>query len=104
MITVIAEYRAQPGRGDQVASVLAKHVAATRTEPGCLQFVAYRAADAPDRFVLYEQYIDQAAFEAHRTTGHFQSYIEGTVVHLLAERRWARYEEVDGNADHGIGR
>ena len=99
MITVIAEYRAQPGRGDQVARVLAQHVAATRTEPGCLQFIAYRAAEAPEIFVLYEQYVDQAAFEAHRTTDHFQNYVEGTIVQLLAERRWARYEEVDGSAE-----
>jgi len=99
MITVIAEYQAQPGNGDQVASVLAKHVAATRTEPGCLRFVAYRATEAPDSFVLYEQYIDQAAFEAHRTTDHFQRFIEGTIVQLLAERRWARYEEVHGDSE-----
>lgn len=101
MITVIADYRAQPGRADEVASVLAQHVAATRAEPGCVQFVAYRSSEDADRFALYEQYVDEAAFEAHRATPHFHTYIEGKIVALLAERRWARYEEVAAKPPDG---
>ncbi|MGD0810668.1 MAG: putative quinol monooxygenase [Acidimicrobiales bacterium] len=95
MLTVIARYKAQTGMGDLVATTLAKHVAATRTEPGCLQFVAYRSQKDPDQFVLYEQYVDDAAFEAHRQTPHFHSYVEGIIVPLLSERQADRYDEVD---------
>ena len=95
MITVVAQYVARTGEGDTVASVLARHAVATRDEPGCIQFVAYRSSHEADRFLLYEQYVDEAAFSAHRATPHFQSYVEGAIVPLLAERSWERYEDVE---------
>ena len=99
MLTVIARYQVQTGMGDLVANTLAKHVTATRTEPGCVQFLAYRSRNDRDQFVLYEQYVDDEAFEAHRQTPHFRSYVEGTIVPLLSERKADRYDEVepDGN-------
>jgi quinol monooxygenase YgiN len=94
MVTVIAQYKASPGAGDEVAAVLALHVAATRAEPGCLEFTAYRSREATDRFTLHERYVDEEAFQAHRATPHFAEYIEGRVVPLLEERSWQRVEEV----------
>jgi quinol monooxygenase YgiN len=95
MLTVIARYTAQSGKADLVAATLAKHVAATRTEPGCVQFVAYRSQQDRDRFVLYEQYVDDEAFDAHRKSAHFHSYVEGTIVPSLAERKSDRYDEIE---------
>ena len=94
MLTVIARYQAQTGMGDLVAATLAKHVAATRAEPGCVQFVAYRARDNRDRFLLYEQYVDEEAFDAHRKSPHFRTYVEGTIAPLLSERWRDSYDEV----------
>jgi quinol monooxygenase YgiN len=94
VITVIARYRTQPGAGHTVAAVLAKHVAATRAEEGCLEFMACRSRENRDEFVLYEKYVDEDAFEAHRTTPHFAAYIQGEVIPLLIERIWQRYDEV----------
>jgi quinol monooxygenase YgiN len=93
-VTVIAEYQARYGEGDEVAAVLARHVAATRAEPGCLTFIAYRDPADPDHFLLYEQYTGEDAFEAHRHSSHFAAYIEGQVVPRLAQRGFRRYEEV----------
>jgi quinol monooxygenase YgiN len=95
MLTVIALYRARPGMGDQVAAILAKHVAATRAESGCVEFIACRGLDDRDRFALFEQYEDEAAFQVHRESDHFRRYIDGGVVPLLDERVWQRYEEVE---------
>jgi quinol monooxygenase YgiN len=95
MLTVIAHYRAQAGRGDDVAAILARHIAPTRAEPGCIAFLVYRSTDQPDIFALYEQYLDEPAFEQHRQTPHFENYIENGVVPLLANRAWQRYENVD---------
>ena len=72
MLTLIVHYQAQPTKGEVVASTLAKHVAATRTEPGCLTFIGYRSRQDPDSFMLYEQYVDQESFDAHRQSPHFQ--------------------------------
>jgi quinol monooxygenase YgiN len=95
MLVVIAQYRTQAGKGDEVASVLALHRPATVAEPGCRAFVVNRSQDDGDRFVLYEQYEDEAAFEAHRDSPHFKRYIEGQVVPLLAERSWDRFSVVE---------
>lgn len=94
MLTVIANYQARPGTGDEIANILLSHVSATRAEPGCVTFAAYRDDDNPERFVLYEQYRDEDAFQVHRRTPHFASYIEGQVAPLLEERTWHRYSEV----------
>jgi len=95
MLVVIAQYRTKAGKGDEVASVLALHRPATVAEPGCRAFVVNRSQDDGDHFVLYEQYDDEAAFEAHRTSPHFKRYIEGQVVPLLAERSWERFAVVE---------
>jgi quinol monooxygenase YgiN len=77
-----------------VAAVLARHVTATRAEPGCVNFTAYRDPDDPDHFVLHEQYTDENAFKAHRQTAHFVGYVEGQIAPLLQDRNWRRYEEI----------
>jgi quinol monooxygenase YgiN len=94
MLVVIARYRVRPGRGDEVAALLGPHIAATRAEPGCLAFLVNRSMDDGDRFVLYEQYADEAAFQAHRVSPHFREIIDGRVVPLLDEREWGRYDLV----------
>ncbi len=95
MLTVIAHYRAQPDRGDDVAAMLARHLTLARAEPGCIEFTVYRSTDDPDVFALYEQYVDEDAFQQHRHTAHFREYIENGVVPLLAERAWQRYATVE---------
>jgi quinol monooxygenase YgiN len=93
-VTVIAAYQAEAGKGDEVAAALARHVAATRAEPGCVSFIAYRDPDDPDHFALYEQYTDENAFQAHRQTAHFAGYVEGQIAPLLQDRSWHRYQEI----------
>jgi quinol monooxygenase YgiN len=95
VLTVIAQYQTSPGKGDNVAEVLALHVARTRAEPGCIHFVVHRSRDDPDQFVLYEQYLDGAAFEAHRQSAHFRDYVEHGVAPLLAARSWHLYDLVE---------
>ena len=95
MLVVIAQYRAKPGKGDEVAAVLALHRPKTAAEPGCRAFLVNRSQEDGDRFVLYEQYDDEAAFQAHRESPHFQEYIAGRVVPLLDERSWERFTVVE---------
>jgi quinol monooxygenase YgiN len=95
MLVVIAQYRAKPGKGDEVAAVLAVHGPKSAAEPGCRTFTANRSQEHGDRFVLYEQYDDEAAFQTHRESPHFQEYIAGRVVPLLDERSWERFTVVE---------
>lgn len=87
MRTMLARYRAEPGQGDAIEAALQKMaVAVARDEPGCLLYRAARSLEEPDMFVLYEEYVDEAALLAHRDTPHFRDLIEGTVVPMLTSR------------------
>lgn len=76
-LTVIAKIRAAKGKGDALAALLAEQVAAVRAaEPGCLVYRPHRATNDPDLFIFYEQYQDDAAFDAHRRAPHLAAFRE----------------------------
>jgi quinol monooxygenase YgiN len=58
-------------KADEVARILAELAALSRLEPGCLEFQACRCNEDPRIFVLFEQWTDQAALDAHFATEHF---------------------------------
>jgi (4S)-4-hydroxy-5-phosphonooxypentane-2,3-dione isomerase len=49
-------------------------------EPGCLLYVVHQSVENPARIMLYEQYVDEAAFEDHKQTEMFKQHVAGTVV------------------------
>ena len=86
-IALIVHYQTLPGKGDQVAGLLARHAAATQAEPGCRDFVAPRGTEDRDSFVLYERYDSAEAFKAHQASPHFEGIAVAQIRPLLAERR-----------------
>ena len=60
-----AEFQAVPGAGDAVASLVAGYRRSVAEQPGAVRFDAHRLRDDPDRFFVYEEYADDAAFRAH---------------------------------------
>ena len=95
MLTVVARYVVTEGHEAAVAELLRENAEASRAEPGCLEFSVYQAIDDARAFLLYEEYTDEDAFQAHRRTAHFKSIIEQQVVPLLDERVWTRMEPLD---------
>ncbi len=45
-----------------------------RCDPGCLRFDVLQVMDAPTRWVFYEVYTDELAWERHRMSPHFAAY------------------------------
>ena len=86
-VAIVVHYQATAGMGDEVAALLARHTAATRAEPGNLDFVALRGTEDPDSFVLYERYESEEAFKAHQASPHFEGIAVAQIRPLLAERR-----------------
>ena len=77
VLTVVAKLRAAKGKGDALAALLKEQVAVVRAaEPGCLVYRAHRSPRDPDAFCFYEQYRDEAAFEAHRKAPHLTAFRE----------------------------
>ncbi|MDQ4215507.1 putative quinol monooxygenase [Microbacterium capsulatum] len=71
-----AEFRAVPGAGDAVASLVAGYRRDVTAEPGNVRFDAHRLRDEWDRFFVYEEYSDDAAFEAHVASAHCARFNE----------------------------
>ena len=83
---VIAQYRAREGEADRVEEALRKMVSPTRAEPGNLDYQVFRSPDDPSLFVLFERYADSGAFDAHRATPHFATWLAGVVLPSLDSR------------------
>ncbi len=51
---------------DIVTLALLEHTRLTRQEPGCICFEVKPNQDNPLRFDVYEEFVDQAAFDLHQ--------------------------------------
>src|SRR5713101_7546458 len=77
VLSIVAKIRAAKGKGDALAALLAEQAAVVRkAEPGCLVYRPHRSTKDPDLFIFYEQYKDDAAFDAHRKAQHLAAYRE----------------------------
>jgi autoinducer 2-degrading protein len=97
MIVLVARYHGKPGQGNAIETAL-KQMApqVAESEPGCKLYHASRSQENPDLFLLYEQYMNEAALLNHRETPHFQKIIEGIIVPLLEKRERELYTLVIG--------
>jgi quinol monooxygenase YgiN len=87
MIVLVAKYYCIPGNGDQVQAYLQEMKPLVyKHEKGCIVYTANRSTENKDLFLLYEQYVDEAALEAHRHTPHFRNIIEGKIIPILEKR------------------
>lgn len=82
MIVLAVTWKAHPGKEEETVRVFSILQAESRKEPGCLMYVVHRGHEDRSRFLVYEQYKDQAALEAHRATPHFQQYARGELLKL----------------------
>jgi quinol monooxygenase YgiN len=46
---------------------LEQHIKFTLEEPGCLQFCVSQSSSNPNRFDVYEEFVDRSSFEKHQT-------------------------------------
>ena len=92
MVCVAVTYVIQPGREDEAIALFGKLTEYTRAEPGCLMYQAHRSTSEPRRFFLYEQYVDSAALDAHRSAPHFVEYASNGLFELLESRVPEIYE------------
>jgi len=58
----------------------------SRREEGCVSYIAHFVESDPDTVVIYEQYRDKDAAEAHRATEHFAQYAIGGLYQKMLER------------------
>src|SRR4051812_33684591 len=84
---VVARWRAKAGSEERGPAVLDELTRATRAEPGCLGYQPHRATEDPQDFLIYEQYADEEAFQAHTESEHFTRLVLDEAVPDLLESR-----------------
>jgi quinol monooxygenase YgiN len=84
-IGVVATWHVLPGTEAEVEALLAEMRRRTKAEPGCLLYELHRCPGEPT-FVLYEQYADEGAIEAHHASPHYRELVLGRAPALLRSR------------------
>lgn len=95
MYVIVAKWQAKPGAGDEVSALLQEMMAHVQDEPGCAFYTCNRDPADQDRFLLYEQYLNDAAFQDHLATEPFQRIVLGQIVPLLIDRQREVWATID---------
>jgi quinol monooxygenase YgiN len=92
---VVATWVAKEGEEEAVEDLLRRISAETEAnETGCREFTVYRSKSDARHYLLYERYDDEAAFQAHRQSTHFQKYVlDDAVANERLEERYAKFYE-----------
>ena len=86
MISFTVRMTFNPEDRQDMTEALRKLAIASRQEPGCVTYVPHYVEEDPDTVVIYEQYRDEAAAEAHRQSEHFKMHAVGGLYQKMRER------------------
>ncbi len=78
-----AEFAAKSGSEARVADMVAGYAELVRAEPGCLAFDPFVRSDDERHWVVFEAYVDEAAFRAHMATDHNRRFNDEIAAHIV---------------------
>ena len=90
---VSAKWRAKPGKEERLKALIEEMTEPSRAEPGNVYYQAQRSIEDPQLFYLYEQYVDEAGYEAHQETEHFTRLVKGEAIPELLDAREREFFE-----------
>ena len=85
-ITMICNVHVKDDSIEAFKAASLANVAGSLAEPGITRFELMQQVDDPTRFILYEQYVDEAATQAHKQTAHYLTW-RSAVADLMATPR-----------------
>jgi quinol monooxygenase YgiN len=86
MISFTVRMKFSPDDRSEIAEILRALTLASRQEPGCVSYVPHYVDGDRDTVLIYEQYRDVAAAEAHRQSAHFKQYAVGGLYQKMRDR------------------
>ena len=94
MLILAVHVTIKTGHEDAVLDPLLKLQEETRREPGCIFYVVQRSRENPRHYLIYEQYKDAAALDAHRNSPHFKQYGTGGFYPFVEDRRAELFDPI----------
>lgn len=92
MIIVAGHLTIAPEHRDAALAAIATGVAATRAEPGNVDYRFSPDLDDPDRFNLIERWEDEEAMNAHLATPHLAAFMTAIGPCLSGSAEVVRYD------------
>ncbi|HZM54072.1 MAG TPA: antibiotic biosynthesis monooxygenase [Acidimicrobiales bacterium] len=92
---VAAIWKAKEGEERRVEEVIRKMTQPSRDEEANLFYQAQVSPEDPRTFFLYEQYTDEAGYEAHKATPYFKENVFDYIIEFLEERSVKTYTTID---------
>jgi quinol monooxygenase YgiN len=86
MISFTVRMKFSPDDRSEIAETLRGLTLASRQEPGCITYVPHYVDGDRDTVLIYEQYRDVAAAEAHRQSPHFKQYAVAGLYQKMKDR------------------
>ena len=95
MFTLVARYYMKEGTQDEAIELLKSVVPLARREPGCITYTLNQSLDDPRQIMLFERYVDEAAFLDHVATPYVQEIVVGKVMPMIQKRERDLYESFE---------
>lgn len=95
MYVVIARWLVQEGHVEDVIATIKEMIPHSLSEPACEAYIVNQSVDDPRELLLYEQYHDEAGFQAHTQTAAFKELVLGKIVPLLEDRGRDIYRTIE---------
>jgi quinol monooxygenase YgiN len=87
MLSFTVRMRFEQADREDINEILCQLAAASRREPGCVSYIPHFVEGEACTVVIYEQYADKAALDAHRASPHFHQYAIGGLYQKMKERQ-----------------
>ena len=79
MFAIFASIKIKPDQRENFLNSIEENAKlSVRDEPGCLRFDVFRDDEDEDRYLLYEVFTDERAWQAHVETPHAQRTMKGS--------------------------
>ena len=75
MFVLLVQFVVKSGTEERAKGFIRRMEENTRREPGCQLYIGSQSNDNPRKFCFYEQYVDEAALQAHRAAPYFKKYV-----------------------------
>jgi quinol monooxygenase YgiN len=92
MLVVVGSFRLPPASLDAGRAAMARVIAASRTEPGCIGYAYAEDVAEPGLFRVSEAWESREALAVHFATGHMQAWQRERAELGMTDREVTAYE------------